>query len=276
MPTRRMGRARPSCPGGSNVCALCGQTAAQKTVKGLIFVLEPWEGPGFRGLPCLDCSLPRNATRACEDYLIRMLDGVGAGGAETRLTAAVVAQLVELSVVVRAVVGSSPIHRPIPPYSIRRAKAPLTGRLFAVRVSRYAVGLARQSGWSSLPPIGTFPVTFDHIRARALAWPGVEDGTSYGTPALKVRGKFLTRLREDGDTLVVTGVDGDERDLLMAMDPTVYFITDHYVGWPTVLARLSAIPDVVGLDRVVALLHRRWRAVASKGLVRQFDAGASA
>ncbi|MEA1673950.1 hypothetical protein [Nitrospirillum sp. BR 11163] len=40
--------------------------------------------------------------------------------------------------------------------------------------------------------------TFDDVRARALAWPGGENGTSYGTPALKVRGKFPTRLREDG------------------------------------------------------------------------------
>jgi hypothetical protein len=43
------------------------------------------------------------------------------------------------------------------------------------------------------------PVTFDDVRKIALAWPEVEDGTSYGTPALKVRKKLLVRLREDGD-----------------------------------------------------------------------------
>ncbi|MBB6251678.1 hypothetical protein [Nitrospirillum iridis] len=42
------------------------------------------------------------------------------------------------------------------------------------------------------------------------------------------------------------------------------------------LARLSAISDAAGLDRVAALLHRRWRAVVAKGLVRQFDAGNAA
>jgi uncharacterized protein YPO0396 len=41
-------------------------------------------------------------------------------------------------------------------------------------------------------------MTFDDVCAIALAWPGVERGTSYGTPALKVKGKLLTRLREDG------------------------------------------------------------------------------
>jgi hypothetical protein len=36
-------------------------------------------------------------------------------------------------------------------------------------------------------------VTFHDIRKIALAWSGVEDGTSYGTPALKVRKKLLVR-----------------------------------------------------------------------------------
>ena len=30
-------------------------------------------------------------------------------------------------------------------------------------------------------------MTFDDVRKLALAWPEVEDGTSYGTPALKKR-----------------------------------------------------------------------------------------
>jgi hypothetical protein len=30
-------------------------------------------------------------------------------------------------------------------------------------------------------------MTFDEGRQIALAWPDVKDGTSYGTPALKVR-----------------------------------------------------------------------------------------
>jgi hypothetical protein len=46
-------------------------------------------------------------------------------------------------------------------------------------------------------------MTFDDVRKFALTWPEVEDGTSYGTPALKVRKKMLARLKEDGDSLVM-------------------------------------------------------------------------
>ena len=53
-------------------------------------------------------------------------------------------------------------------------------------------------------------MTFDDVRKMALDWPEVEDGTSYGTPALKVRKKLLVRLKEDGDSLVMPGAPIDE------------------------------------------------------------------
>jgi hypothetical protein len=112
-------------------------------------------------------------------------------------------------------------------------------------------------------------MTYDEVRKLALAWPGVEDGTSYGTPALKVKGKLLTRLKEDGDSLVIKDVDFDERDMLMESAPQIFYITDHYKGWPMVLLRLSKAHP----DQVKALLLRSWRATAPKSLVKQFDRG---
>src|SRR4051812_24069811 len=108
-------------------------------------------------------------------------------------------------------------------------------------------------------------MTFEDVRALALALPAVEDGTSYGTPALKVRGKLLCRLKEDGTTLVLPGVECDERDMLMQSRPEVFFITDHYRGWPSVLARLPRAK--MGL--IAPLIERRWRAVAPKKLALQ-------
>ena len=82
-------------------------------------------------------------------------------------------------------------------------------------------------------------MTFDDVRKIALAWPEVEDGTSYGTPALKVRKKLLVRLREDGDRLVMPGVPQDEREMLVESQPKVFYFTDHYRDYPMVLIRLS-------------------------------------
>jgi hypothetical protein len=106
----------------------------------------------------------------------------------------------------------------------------------------------------------SFAVTFDDVRKIALAWPEVEDGTSYGTPALKVRKKMLVRLKEDGDSLVMPGVPIDERGMLVESQPKVFYFTDHYKDYPMVLIRLSKVKRLT----VEPLLRRQWRALASK------------
>ena len=111
-------------------------------------------------------------------------------------------------------------------------------------------------------------MTFDDVRKIALAWPEVEDGTSYGTPALKVRKKLLVRLREDGDSLVIPGVPPDERDMLVESQPKVFYFPDHYKDYPFVLIRLSKAKR----GTVEPLLRRQWRTLASNKAIRSFDA----
>ena len=110
-------------------------------------------------------------------------------------------------------------------------------------------------------------MTFDDVRKIALAWPEVEDGTSYGTPALKVRKKLLVRMKEDGDSLVMPGVPRDERDMLVESQPRVFYFTDHYRDYPMVLIRLSQTKHAT----VEPLLRRQWRALASKKAVKSIE-----
>src|SRR5689334_11948822 len=112
-------------------------------------------------------------------------------------------------------------------------------------------------------------MTFDDIRKIALRWPEVADGTSYGTPALKVRKKMLVRMREDDDSLVMPGVPLDEREILIETQPKVFYFTDHYRDYPMVLIRLSKAKRA----QVEPLLRRQWRALASKAAVKAYDAG---
>lgn len=107
----------------------------------------------------------------------------------------------------------------------------------------------------------TSPVTFELIRELAMKHAGVEDGTSYGTRALRVKGKFLARMKEDGQAIVFR-ISFDERDLLMKTRPDAFYITDHYIGYPAVLMRLAAVSPSEAAD-VVAMA---WRMVAPKRL----------
>lgn len=97
-------------------------------------------------------------------------------------------------------------------------------------------------------------MTFDAVRKMGLALRGTEEGTSYGTPALKVRGKLFARLREDVDSLVIR-MEFEDREELMAGDPDTYYITDHYLRHPWMLVRLSRVEPEVMRE----LLHMAWR-----------------
>lgn len=111
-------------------------------------------------------------------------------------------------------------------------------------------------------------MTFEAVRAFAFRLPGVEDGTAYGHPCLKAHGKFLTRLWDDGDTLVCPGVPFDEREMLMEAEPQTFYLTDHYRNYPYVLVRLSQ----VHAGTVERLIQRQWRANAPKTVLKAWDA----
>jgi len=81
-------------------------------------------------------------------------------------------------------------------------------------------------------------MTWEEVCKIALSFPGVEEGASYGTPGLKVNGKFLTRLRAEDNSVVLVDVTFDEREMLMEAEPEVFHITPHYKDYPSVLARL--------------------------------------
>src|ERR1700738_2866807 len=115
-------------------------------------------------------------------------------------------------------------------------------------------------------------MTFDDVRKISLVWPEVEDGTSYGTSALKVRKKLLVRLKEDGDSMVMPGVSLDERDMLVESQPRVFYFTDHYKDYPMVLIRLSKARRAT----VEPLLRRQWRTLASIAAIRTFEAESQA
>ena len=108
---------------------------------------------------------------------------------------------------------------------------------------------------------------FARVRAAAAHLPEVEESTWYGTPSLKVRGKGFARVK-DADTLVVL-CPVEEKEMLMEVDPKVYFETDHYKGWPAVLVRLKAISAAQLRHR----LEQAWRLKAPKRLVTELDRG---
>lgn len=100
--------------------------------------------------------------------------------------------------------------------------------------------------------------TFKTVAAVGQSLAEVELGTSYGTPALKWRGKLMARLKEDAETLVVR-VNRVNRDFLLQMEPDLFYLTDHYRDYPYVLVRLPRI----GRKRLREVLEEAWSELAS-------------
>jgi hypothetical protein len=110
-------------------------------------------------------------------------------------------------------------------------------------------------------------VSLLQLRKIALSFPATSEGTSHAKPSFLCAGKFFTRLRSEDDSLVLIVGSIDERDMLLESDPQVFHITDHYRNYPAVLARRALLEPA----RLRAMLERRWRAVAPKKLVREFE-----
>ena len=101
-------------------------------------------------------------------------------------------------------------------------------------------------------------INFDTVRKIGLALPGVEESTAYSAPALKVRGKLLacvpTHRSAEPNSLVVR-VGFDDRTELLAADPDVYYVTDHYLNYSAVLVRLSRVTADVLRD-LLGMAHK--------------------
>jgi hypothetical protein len=110
-------------------------------------------------------------------------------------------------------------------------------------------------------------MTEEEMREICLAFPGVTEGTSYGRPSFLVNKKFLTRLRDEDNSMVLLEVPFDEREMLMEAEPATFHYTAHYKDYPSVLARLDSLHP----GSLRAFLERRWRKIAPKALIKAWD-----
>lgn len=108
------------------------------------------------------------------------------------------------------------------------------------------------------------------VCALALKLPEVEESTSYGRPALKVKGKGICFWNNPED-VVFQLENVDEQQFLLETQPDVYYITDHYIGWPSIRARLKKL-DPAECD---LRLKRAWLIKAPKAVQKKHAGDAS-
>ena len=118
---------------------------------------------------------------------------------------------------------------------------------------------------------------FDDVIRIGSELPDVEVSTSYGTPALKVRGKAFCRLWGDderqrkgpaveGEVLVVFVEVAEKRAWIETSDGAL-FDQAHYHGHGAMLVRLATVDD----DLLADVLEQSYRLKAPRTLLRKLD-----
>jgi hypothetical protein len=101
--------------------------------------------------------------------------------------------------------------------------------------------------------------------AFALTLLGTEESTSYGRPAVRVRGKaFVYPGREQGSFAIACPLE--EKEFLMETDPDTFWETEHYHGWPAVLVRFGSAER----ERIETVIRRAWWDRLSKAQQKDF------
>lgn len=115
--------------------------------------------------------------------------------------------------------------------------------------------------------------TWTDVRRIARTLPELVEETSFDRPAWKVKKKLVIwdrPLRKadlkalgpaapDGPILGVRTADLEMKEMLLARDPSVYFTTPHFDGYPAVLVQLQRID----LDELKDVITDAWFSTAT-------------
>lgn len=105
-------------------------------------------------------------------------------------------------------------------------------------------------------------------RRIALSFPGAHEKMSYGSPAVFIARKLFTQVgSHKREAIMLLTETLEERDHLLAADPDIFFITDHFKNYKGLLAHIGKLDA----KTFRALLERRWRAIAPKKLVKELE-----
>ena len=108
-------------------------------------------------------------------------------------------------------------------------------------------------------------VTWEDVVAFAVTLPDVTESTSYRTPAVKVAGRLMARLRTEDDGSLALRCSTADKEALVGGDDPAFFTTPHYDGHDYVLVDLTSVDR----DELFELVDDAWHVVAPARLARQ-------
>lgn len=111
------------------------------------------------------------------------------------------------------------------------------------------------------------PGDFEPVRRVALTFPGAEESISHeGTPSIKVRGKLLCRLHDNGKFIPIQ-VGFENRKILLEKYPDDFTVPDHFLNYPYIA---MSVPQTK-LSLLREVIEMAWRQLASKKQISEWE-----
>jgi hypothetical protein len=107
---------------------------------------------------------------------------------------------------------------------------------------------------------------FEPVKAIALTFPGAEECVSHeGTPSVKVRGKLMCRLHDNGEFIPIR-LDFTLRDQYLEQYPEIFHVPEHFKAYPYICMLTKGYTKKLLLE----ILELSWRGLASKKQIQAY------
>lgn len=111
------------------------------------------------------------------------------------------------------------------------------------------------------------PQDFEPVKAIALTFPGTEESVSHeGTPSVKVRGKLMCRLHDNGEFIPIR-LNFDLRDAYLEKYPEIFHLPAHFKAYPYICMWTKGYTKKLLME----VLEKSWKGLASKKQLEEFS-----
>ena len=108
---------------------------------------------------------------------------------------------------------------------------------------------------------------FEAVKNIAMTFPDTEESISHeGTPSVKVRGKLMCRLHENGDFIPIR-LEFELRDKYLESHPEIFHLPDHFKSYPYICMWIHNYDKKLLME----VLEQSWKGLATKKQLKEYD-----
>ncbi len=108
---------------------------------------------------------------------------------------------------------------------------------------------------------------FEFVKNIALSFPYAEESISHeGTPSVKVRGKLMCRLHDNGEFIPIR-LDFEIRDKYLDSHPEIFHLPDHFKDYPYICMWIHNFSK----NLIFEVLEQSWKGLATKKQVLEYE-----